>query len=96
MQSVSVLPTSPRTPHVCRRRRHAGCSALLDNLFWCICDEGDGILIPAPYYPAFDNDLQASPAGAVQLPSRLVQPLAGAAKDLRPRCACASARAELL
>lgn len=37
----------------------AGCSALLDNLFWCISDAGDGILIPAPYYPAFDNDLKA-------------------------------------
>ncbi|PSC76648.1 1-aminocyclopropane-1-carboxylate synthase [Micractinium conductrix] len=37
----------------------SGCSAILDNLFYCLCDEGDGVLIPAPYYPAFDNDLQA-------------------------------------
>jgi aspartate/methionine/tyrosine aminotransferase len=34
-------------------------SAILDNLFFCICDAGDSVLIPAPYYPAFDNDLQA-------------------------------------
>lgn len=33
------------------------CSAILDNLFYIICDEGEGVLIPAPYYPAFDNDL---------------------------------------
>ncbi|EFN53200.1 hypothetical protein CHLNCDRAFT_137035 [Chlorella variabilis] len=36
----------------------AGAGALLDSLFWCICDAGEGVLIPAPYYPAFDNDLQ--------------------------------------
>lgn len=33
----------------------AGCSAILDNLFYCLCDEGDGVLIPSPYYPAFDK-----------------------------------------
>jgi hypothetical protein len=38
----------------------AGCSAILDSLFYCLCDEGEGVLIPAPYYPAFDNDLQVS------------------------------------
>ncbi len=32
-------------------------------MFYCLCDEGDGVLIPAPYYPAFDNDLQAGPWG---------------------------------
>ncbi|KAI7841266.1 hypothetical protein COHA_005039 [Chlorella ohadii] len=37
----------------------AGCTAILDNLFYALCDEGEGVLIPAPYYPAFDNDLQA-------------------------------------
>lgn len=40
----------------------AGCSAILDSLFYCVCDEGDGVLIPAPYYPAFDNDLQVGGA----------------------------------
>lgn len=46
----------------------SGCSAVLDHLLWCICDgDHDGVLIPAPYYPAFDNDLQAK-AGARPLP----------------------------
>ena len=36
----------------------AGCGAILDNLFMCITEPNDGVLIPAPYYPAFDNDLR--------------------------------------
>ncbi|MEW5316029.1 MAG: hypothetical protein WDW38_007421 [Sanguina aurantia] len=44
-----------------------GCGAVIDNLVFCISSPGDGILIPAPYYPAFDNDLeircQAVPVG---------------------------------
>lgn len=36
----------------------AGAGAILDMLFFCVCSAGDGVLIPAPYYPAFDNDLQ--------------------------------------
>jgi hypothetical protein len=36
----------------------AGAGAVLDTLFFCLCNPGDGVLIPAPYYPAFDNDLQ--------------------------------------
>jgi len=35
----------------------AGAGAVLDALLWCLCGEGDAVLIPAPYYPAFDNDL---------------------------------------
>lgn len=37
----------------------AGCSGVLDHLFYCLADSGQSVLIPAPYYPAFDNDLQA-------------------------------------
>ncbi|KAK9811667.1 hypothetical protein WJX72_008020 [[Myrmecia] bisecta] len=37
----------------------SGCGAVLDNLFYTIADAGDSILILAPYYPAFDNDLWA-------------------------------------
>ncbi|GLI59990.1 hypothetical protein VaNZ11_002049 [Volvox africanus] len=36
----------------------AGAGAILENLFHCIAGSGDAVLIPAPYYPAFDNDLQ--------------------------------------
>eukprot|EP00929_Paragymnodinium_shiwhaense_P086686 TRINITY_DN47152_c0_g1_i1.p1 TRINITY_DN47152_c0_g1~~TRINITY_DN47152_c0_g1_i1.p1 ORF type:complete len:515 (-),score=115.81 TRINITY_DN47152_c0_g1_i1:177-1721(-) len=36
-----------------------GVSAILSNLFYCLCEEGDLVLIPAPYYSAFDSDLSA-------------------------------------
>jgi aspartate/methionine/tyrosine aminotransferase len=36
-----------------------GLSAILSSLFYCICEAGDSVLIPAPYYSAFDNDLRA-------------------------------------
>ena len=36
----------------------AGAGAIIDNLFWCIGERGNGVLIPRPYYPAFDNDLE--------------------------------------
>lgn len=45
----------------------AGCGAILDNLFMTITSPGDGVLIPAPYYPAFDNDLRVR-NGARALP----------------------------
>ena len=35
----------------------SGAGAVLDALLWCLCGEGDAVIIPAPYYPAFDNDL---------------------------------------
>eukprot|EP00884_Botryococcus_braunii_P001067 jgi/Botrbrau1/10961/Bobra.0383s0015.1 len=35
----------------------AGCGSLVDMLFFSIADSKDAVLIPAPYYPAFDNDL---------------------------------------
>lgn len=34
-----------------------GCGAVLDQLFFMLCAEGQHVLIPKPYYPAFDNDL---------------------------------------
>jgi aspartate/methionine/tyrosine aminotransferase len=35
----------------------AGCSALLDQLFWILCDEGEGVLIGKPLYGGFVNDM---------------------------------------
>ena len=35
-----------------------GCGAILDVLFHSITAAGDGVLIPAPFYPAFPNDLE--------------------------------------
>ncbi|KAK9826329.1 hypothetical protein WJX74_009564 [Apatococcus lobatus] len=40
----------------------AGAGAILDNLFFMLGNPGDGVLIPAPYYPAFDIDLQVKNA----------------------------------
>ncbi len=36
----------------------AGCGSVLDLLIYCIAADGDSIGIPAPYYPAFDNDVK--------------------------------------
>ncbi|BDA42313.1 1-aminocyclopropane-1-carboxylate synthase [Coccomyxa sp. Obi] len=36
----------------------AGCGCVLDLLLYCIAADGDLVGIPAPYYPAFDNDLK--------------------------------------
>lgn len=35
----------------------AGCNAVLENLCFCLADAGDGVLIPTPYYAAFEFDL---------------------------------------
>lgn len=36
----------------------AGCGCVLDLLLFCIAEPGDFVGIPAPSYPAFDNDLK--------------------------------------
>ncbi|PNW83097.1 hypothetical protein CHLRE_06g306400v5 [Chlamydomonas reinhardtii] len=48
----------------------AGAGAVIENLFHCIAGPGDIVLIPAPYYPAFDNDLQVK-CGVVPWPFHL-------------------------
>lgn len=40
----------------------AGCNAVLENLLFAIADEGEGVLIPRPYYAAFEFDLKARAA----------------------------------
>lgn len=37
----------------------AGASSVIDMLAFSLCEPGDGILIPAPYYSGFDHDLKA-------------------------------------
>lgn len=37
----------------------SGCTAVIDSLTFCLCNEGEGVLIPQPSYAAFDNDLKA-------------------------------------
>lgn len=34
-----------------------GVTSLLNTIFLPLADAGEGVLIPAPYYPAFDMDL---------------------------------------
>ncbi|KAK5705782.1 hypothetical protein LTR17_021371 [Elasticomyces elasticus] len=41
----------------------SGVSAVIDHLTWCICDEGEGILFPAPLYTGFTNDLPTRSRG---------------------------------
>ena len=50
----------------------AGAAACLNNLFLSICEAGDSVLIPAPYYAAFDADLGAICA-LKRIPVRLRQ-----------------------
>ena len=45
----------------------AGCNAVLENLFFTIAEPGSGVLVPAPYYAAFDFDL-SSRAGVTVVP----------------------------
>lgn len=37
----------------------AGCNAVLENLLFTIAEAGEGVLIPRPYYAAFEFDLAA-------------------------------------
>lgn len=38
----------------------SGCGAIINNLIYCITEPGEGIALPAPYYPAFDYDIRVS------------------------------------
>ena len=38
----------------------SGCGAIINNLIYCIAEPGEGIALPAPYYPAFDYDIRVS------------------------------------
>ncbi|GJJ69679.1 hypothetical protein EMPS_02027 [Entomortierella parvispora] len=37
----------------------AGCSSTVDNFTFCVCDEGEGILITTPFYGGFNTDIAA-------------------------------------
>eukprot|EP01086_Lenisia_limosa_P017532 TRINITY_DN8823_c0_g1_i1.p1 TRINITY_DN8823_c0_g1~~TRINITY_DN8823_c0_g1_i1.p1 ORF type:complete len:349 (+),score=71.83 TRINITY_DN8823_c0_g1_i1:149-1195(+) len=37
----------------------SGSSALLEILFYCLCNKDEGVLVPSPYYGGFDFDLPA-------------------------------------
>lgn len=44
----------------------AGCNAVLENLCFTLADAGDSVLIPTPYYAAFEFDLVARAALTVE------------------------------
>eukprot|EP00158_Paraphelidium_tribonemae_P002262 Partr_v1_DN25242_c0_g1_i1_m16888 putative 1-aminocyclopropane-1-carboxylate synthase len=37
---------------------HNGCGSAVESLFHVLCDCGDGILVPSPYYGGFDFDVE--------------------------------------
>lgn len=43
----------------------SGVSALTDALTWCICGDGEGILIPQPLYTGFQVDVQMRSRGVI-------------------------------
>jgi aspartate/methionine/tyrosine aminotransferase len=45
----------------------SGSSAIIENLIYTLCEPGDGVLIPTPYYPGFDFDLTAR-VGVIPVP----------------------------
>ena len=65
--SCNVAPVLPQGLHIDPQMLtlSAGASAILDNLFFVIGNPGQGVLIPAPYYPAFDIDLQVCGSQAI-------------------------------
>lgn len=58
----------------------AGCNAVLENLCICLADPGQGVLIPTPYYAAFEFDLAAR-ASLTIIP---VNTFAGSGADIPP------------
>ena len=54
----------------------AGVMNFLSNLFFALGQSGDAVLIPAPYYAAFDNDVRAY-AGCITVPVECQHPELG-------------------
>ncbi|KAL2629542.1 hypothetical protein R1flu_014228 [Riccia fluitans] len=54
MMERTFMGVEVSTANVCIS---SGVTAVLDLFFFATCDAGDGCLIPAPYFPAFDNDM---------------------------------------
>lgn len=41
----------------------AGVTAMIDHLTWCLCNEGEGLLLPQPLYTGFTNDIPTRSRG---------------------------------
>eukprot|EP00592_Proboscia_alata_P011200 CAMPEP_0194365870 /NCGR_PEP_ID=MMETSP0174-20130528/13846_1 /TAXON_ID=216777 /ORGANISM="Proboscia alata, Strain PI-D3" /LENGTH=522 /DNA_ID=CAMNT_0039140721 /DNA_START=99 /DNA_END=1667 /DNA_ORIENTATION=- len=60
----------------------SGAAAVLNSLFFSLANPGEAVLIPAPYYAAFENDMIVV-AGLVPFPVHSENPIAGPTpKDL--------------
>jgi 1-aminocyclopropane-1-carboxylate synthase len=49
----SIVPVESDQIHLA-----GGCSALLDQIMWTLCDEGEGVLVGKPLYGGFISDMQ--------------------------------------
>ena len=82
----------------------SGISALLDTVFTCICDDGDGVLCPAPYHSRFDRNVLVRNRGLSIVPVQtetnayIVTPemLEAASRDAFKSGRCTRIRALLL
>lgn len=68
MMERTFIGVEVNPAHICIS---SGVTAVLDLFFFATCDQGDGCLIPAPYFPAFDNDMGIR-NGVIPIP---VQPI---------------------
>ncbi len=68
----------------------SGCASLLNWLFFSLCEEGEAVLIPAPYYAAFESDMKVV-AKCVPLKVTMNDPSAGpSVEDLEAAYSIAS------
>lgn len=58
----------------------SGCAGLLNGLFLSLLEEGEAVLIPAPYYAAFESDMKIV-AQCVPLKVSMADPSAGPTAD---------------
>eukprot|EP00897_Mesotaenium_endlicherianum_P006036 jgi/Mesen1/5460/ME000273S04706 len=54
MMERTFMGVEVNPAHICVS---SGVTAVLDLFFFATCNPGDACLIPAPYFPAFDNDM---------------------------------------
>lgn len=70
----------------------AGASSLISHLALCLAERGDAVLIPAPYYAAFDVDLKII-AGCIAVPVYCGDPSRGPSpRDLENAALAAEAK----
>lgn len=75
----------------------AGCSVVLDMITYSLCNPGEAILIPTPYYPGFDSDLKAkAEAKVIPIPLSSAQNFALTANLVSETLQTARARGDIV